>query len=44
LTPPAVDGDRIIGLTPTGRGTVQLLKMNDEDRIQIRASVGFRPD
>lgn len=28
--------DRIVGLTAVGRGTVQILNMNDDDRRQIR--------
>ena len=32
------DADRVVGLTPIGRGTVRLLDMNDEDRRRIRAS------
>ena len=31
-------GDLVVGLTPTGRGTVRLLDMNDEDRRQIRGA------
>jgi hypothetical protein len=31
-------GDRILGLTAIGRGTVQLLDMNDDDRRQIRSA------
>ena len=29
-------GDRIVGLTPNGCGTVELLHMNDEDRRELR--------
>lgn len=32
----AVEGDRIFGLTPVGRGTVELFNMNDEDRRELR--------
>lgn len=32
----AVEEDRIVGLTPIGRGTVELLNMNDEDRREFR--------
>lgn len=32
----AIEGDRIVGLTPIGRGTVELLNMNDDDRREIR--------
>jgi hypothetical protein len=31
-----VEGDRIIGLTPTGRETVRLLAMNSSARIELR--------
>ncbi len=31
-----LDGTRIIGLTPVGRATAQLLQMNAEERIKIR--------
>ena len=33
----ALDGDRIVGLTATGRGTVELFNMNDDDRCKLRA-------
>jgi HNH endonuclease len=33
----SISEDRIVGLTPIGRGTVRLLDMNDDDRRQIRA-------
>jgi hypothetical protein len=32
----ALDGDRIVGLTPTGRATVFLLQLNSEERLRIR--------
>ena len=32
----AVEADRIVGLTPIGCGTVELLNMNDDDRCEIR--------
>lgn len=32
----AVEGDRIVGRTPIGRGTVRLLDMNDDDRRELR--------
>ena len=32
----AVEGDRIVGLTPIGCGTVELLNMNDGDRRELR--------
>ncbi len=28
--------DRVVGLTPIGRGTVRLLQMNDDDRRELR--------
>jgi hypothetical protein len=31
-----LDGARIIGLTPTGQATVELLRMNDDDRLLER--------
>ena len=34
----ALRGDLNVGLTPTGRGTVRLLDMNDNDRQQIRVA------
>ena len=34
------NGEIIEGITAIGRGTVSLLKMNDEDRCQIRAASG----
>lgn len=36
-------GDRIIGLTPAGRGTVALLNMNDDDRCEIRSLSHEKP-
>ncbi len=35
----AVEGDRIVGLTPIGRGTVELLNMNDADRRDLRQTL-----
>ena len=35
-----VEDDWIVGLTPTGRGTIELLNMNDEDRREIRWVAG----
>ncbi|MEQ8209544.1 MAG: HNH endonuclease signature motif containing protein [Lacipirellulaceae bacterium] len=35
----AVKDYEIIGLTPTGRGTVELLKMNRPERIEVRRQV-----
>lgn len=32
----AIERDQIIGVTPIGRGTVELLNMNDEDRREFR--------
>ena len=31
---------RIVGLTPSGRATVDVLNMNDLDRINIREALG----
>jgi len=36
------DGIRIVGLTPIGRGTVELLQMNAEDRLDVRAALDDR--
>jgi hypothetical protein len=33
------EGARIIGLTPLGRATVQVLKMNDARRIEMRSEI-----
>jgi hypothetical protein len=33
------DGPRISGKTPTGRVTASLLKMNDSQRLEIRALI-----
>jgi len=30
---------RIVGLTPTGRATVRLLNMNEEDRVDMRSEL-----
>ena len=35
-------GARIEGLTSTGKATVRLLKMNDEDQTEIRAALMSR--
>ncbi len=32
----------VVGIAPTGRATVRVLNMNDEDRIQFRIEIGFR--
>ena len=32
----ALDGPRIVGLTPTGRATVFLLQLNSEERVRLR--------
>ena len=32
----SVEGDRIVGLTPIGCATVELLNMNDDDRRELR--------
>lgn len=40
------DGTRIEGLTPKGRATVDLLKMNHSDSVEVRrrwVSVGWHP-
>lgn len=34
-------GPTIVGLTPTGRATVQTLGMNEEDRVLLRAELGY---
>jgi hypothetical protein len=34
------DRFQIRGLTPAGRATVQVLAMNDSDRVQLRAMIG----
>lgn len=36
-----VVGYHIVGLTPVGRGTVELLQMNDDDRIELRRSASL---
>jgi hypothetical protein len=40
----ALRGVHIIGLTATGRATVQLLKMNADERIEIRSRLLERGD
>jgi len=35
----ALDGERIAGLSPTGRATVWLLQMNCEDRLALRSEL-----
>jgi hypothetical protein len=35
-------GHQIEGLTPTGRASVKLLRMNSSDRVQIRREVALR--
>jgi hypothetical protein len=32
----------IVGLTPTGRATVQLLRMNAQDRVEVRRQLALR--
>jgi hypothetical protein len=32
-------GNRVVGLTPTGRATVLLLQMNSPDRLELRATL-----
>ncbi len=34
-----LNGAEILGLTPSGRATVWLLHMNDEDRVEVRAAL-----
>lgn len=34
-------GYLVFGLTPIGRATVQLLAMNDENRLEMRAEIGM---
>jgi len=34
-----LDGERIAGLTPTGRATVWLLQMNCQDRMELRSEL-----
>lgn len=41
-----VDGDRIVGMTPEGRATVDLLQLNSYDRLAERAALrraGYSP-
>ena len=33
---------RIVGLTPTGRATARLLRMNTVDRLEVRAQLALR--
>lgn len=33
---------QIIGLTPVGRATVQLLRLNNQDRIEVRKQLALR--
>lgn len=33
----SIEGARIVGLTPSGRGTVQLLQINEPSRVKQRA-------
>jgi len=33
----ALKGNQIVGITATGRGTVELFSMNDDDRCKLRA-------
>jgi len=37
-----LDGARIVGKTPTGEATVRLLKMNDDEHLEIRAGLILR--
>jgi hypothetical protein len=34
-----LDAAQIVGLTPVGRATVALLRFNDPDRVEFRASL-----
>jgi len=34
-----MEGGRIVGITPTGRATVQLLAMNDARRVELRTQI-----
>lgn len=34
-----LDGARIVGLTPVGRGTVDVLQMNEPNRLELRAEL-----
>jgi hypothetical protein len=36
------EGIHIVGLTPIGRGTVELLSMNTDDRLNVRAALDER--
>ena len=36
------DGNKIVGLTPLGRGTVELLNVNADDRLEVRAALEDR--
>lgn len=36
----ALVGERVVGLTATGRATVWLLQMNAPDRLELRAALG----
>jgi hypothetical protein len=35
----ALDGVRVVGLTAIGRATVELLNMNEEERLNVRAEL-----
>lgn len=37
----AFQGSRIVGLTPIGRTTVFVLRMNDTDRVETRRLLGY---
>jgi 5-methylcytosine-specific restriction endonuclease McrA len=39
----ALEESRLVGLTATGRATTRVLAMNDSDRVQLRAMLGFPP-
>lgn len=38
----AIEGVRIVGLSPTGRATVRLLNMNAEERLKVRLELQDR--
>ncbi len=35
----ALEGERIVGLTPIGRGTAYVLQLNEPNRLQLRADL-----
>lgn len=38
------EGAEIVGLTATGRATARVLNMNDQDRVELRRSLGYSDD